>query len=596
MTILVFVLSLQAAPERERVNSVGMTLVRIEAGTFTRGSGTAPPRSRAEWESRDADESPAHPVTIRKAYFLGATEVTCAQYRAFDPEKKGADADPVTQVTWDQAVAYCRWLSAKEGKPYRLPSEAEWEYACRAGTTTAFSTGDAVNAEQAHFKGSKPLPVGGRPANPWGLFDMHGNVSEWCLDWYGDYAADAAVDPVGPFSGAARVTRGGNFLMGSPRHVRSANRSGHLPDDANRATGFRVAQADALDEPADRKVAVVPAEGPDPRVGPDPATPYFLDYGKENLGPKIPKDAWGPVFGAWNHYAALCALPDGSLLAAWYTTLDEAGRELAQAGSVLPAGKKQWTPAELFFDVPDVNDHAPVLLAHGGRVYHFFTQSLRGWDDAAVCLRIRESGAAWSAPRIILSRNDPRHLSQPTSAFAAADGTIVLACDGDGHRDERLLLSSDRGQTWTVAKGDLRKASGKNVLHPAIVPRADGAVLAFLRGADPMPLLASTDRGETWEPQELSFPGIGVGQKAAALRLASGALLLVSFDDKRKQFGGGAFAALSTDEGRMWPHVRRVDGVTGYLSAAQSPNGVLTVFGSKMTCVSFNEAWVKAGK
>jgi len=147
-----------------------------------------------------------------------------------------------------------------------------------------------------------------------------------------------------------------------------------------------------------------------------------------------------------------------------------------------------------------------------------------------------------------------------------------------------------------VAKGDLRKTSGKNVLHPAIVPRADGAVLAFLRGADPMPLLVSADRGETWEPQELPFPGISVGQKAAALRLSSGSLLLVSFDDKRKQFGGGTFAALSPDDGKTWPHVCRVDGVTGYLAAAQNPTGVITVFGSRMTCVSFNEAWVKAGK
>src|SRR5439155_5647188 len=98
--------------------------------------------------------------------------------------------------TWDQAVAFCRWLSDKEGKTYRLPTEAEWEYACRAGTTTAFSTGDSLDAKQANVGGKKALPVGVFAANAWGLCDMHGNVAEWCHDWYGPYEAGEALDPV----------------------------------------------------------------------------------------------------------------------------------------------------------------------------------------------------------------------------------------------------------------------------------------------------------------------------------------------------------------------------------------------------------------
>jgi hypothetical protein len=117
-----------------------------------------------------------------------------------------------------------------------------------------------------------------------------------------------------------------------------------------------------------------------------------------------------------------------------------------------------------------------------------------------------------------------------------------------------------------------------------------------MRGPDPMPMLVSKDLGETWEMEETPFPGISVGQKAAALRLSSGAILLISFDGKKKMFGGGTFAALSPDEGKTWPHVRKLDGVTGYLSATQAPNGVIYAFGSKMGCVAFNESWVKEGK
>jgi sulfatase modifying factor 1 len=529
-----------------------LQLVPVEPGEFVMGEGDGPPRTREEWKTRDWDESPAHKVKITKAFSIGATEVTNAQFRAFDPEHKGADAEPVTRVTWAQAVAYCDWLSKKEGKPYRLPTEAEWEYACRAGQ-----------------------PIGKK-------------VEEWCLDWYGPYEAGEQVDPVGRADGYARVVRGG---------ARASNRSGHLPEDANRLTGFRV----VVGEMPSTKPLPVPVvevrQEPAPKEGPDPSKPYFVDFAKEKKNPTIPKETWGPIFSAWNHFTTVCVCPNGDVLAAWYSTVDEAGRELCQASSRLRAGSDRWDPATLFFDVPGVNDHAPVLLCEGKRIYHFFTQSLKGWDDASDCVRTSDdSGATWSKPKIIVSRDDPKRLSQPCSAFVAKDGTIVLACDGDGHRDERLVTSSDGGKTWKVASGDMRKtAGGKYVIHPAIAPRADGSTVCFLRGPDPMPMLVTKDFGETWEAEETPFSGIGVGQKAAALRLASGAILLVSIDQK-KRAGGGTFAALSLDEGKTWPHVRKLEGVTGYMSAAQAPNGVVYAFGTRMSCVAFNEAWLKEGK
>jgi len=525
--------------------------VPIAPGEFVMGEGDGPPRTREEWKLREWDEAPAHRVKISRPFSMGAAEVTNAEYRAFDPTHKGPDGEPVTRVTWAQAVAYCDWLSKKEGKPCRLPTEAEWEFAFRGGQAI----------------GTK--------------------VREWCLDWYGPYEAGDQVDPVGRADGVSRVVRGGG---------RPADRSAFLPEDANRLTGFRIVIGET---PATKPlpVATIPvSQTPAPKDGPDPSTPYFVNFTKEGRNPSIPKESWGPIFSAWNHFSAICVCPNGDVLAAWYTTVSEEGKELAQASSRLRAGSDRWEPAALFFDVPGVNDHAPVLLTDGSKIYHFFTQSLRGWDDASDCVRISEdSGATWSKPKILLSRDDPRRMSQPCSAFVAKDGTIVLACDGDGHRDERLVTSRDGGKTWTVAAADMRKTA-KNGLHPAVVPRSGGAVLTFLRGPDPMPMLTSKDFGDSWELEETPFSGISVGQKAAALRLASGSILLVSIDGKKRSVGGGTFAALSPDDGKTWPSVRKLDGVTGYLSAAQAPNGVIYAFGSKMGCVAFNESWVKEGK
>ncbi len=237
-----------------------------------------------------------------------------------------------------------------------------------------------------------------------------------------------------------------------------------------------------------------------------------------------------------------------------------------------------------------------MLLSDGKRLYHFWLQAIRGWDDASIALRTSDdSGATWSKPRIILPRHDPQHLSQPCSAFVAKDGTIVLALDGDLHKDERIMTSADGGKTWKIGKGDLRAAAGKYAIHPAAAPLSDGSIIAFLRGPNPMPAFVSKDRGDTWQRRPTPFPGISGGQKAAALRLASGALLLVSIDTSKKLVGGGTFAALSLDDGKAWAHVRKVEGVTGYVSAAQAPNGVIYLFGTRMGCAAFNEAWVKEG-
>ncbi len=616
----------QTEPAKEITNSLGMKLVRVEPGRFLMGQGQTGPTSREEWQQRDGDEAPTHPIRISRPFYLGMHEVSNAQYEQFDPDharfrglagaSKG-DHEPVTFVTWDQAVAFCRWLSKKEGKPYRLPTEAEWEFACRADTTTPFSTGAELTVADANFgrsrEGNRPqttLPVGSYKPNPWGLCDMHGNVEEWCLDWYGPYEAGAQTDPVGRADGIARVTRGGSYNAAQParapvlptRYLRSSNRSGYLPEDANRCVGFRIVLGEM---PSTQPLPPAPPplnqqnvrQRPAARTGPAPDRPFVIDFPSQGKNPTIPANSWGPIFSQHNHFAAVCVCPNGDVLAAWYTCVSEPGRELALAASRLRAGSDRWEEASLFFDVPDVNDHAPVLLCDGKRIYHFCLQALLGWDDASIILRTSDdSGATWSKPRIILPRHDPRHLSQPCSAFVGKDGTIVLAVDGDKHKDERLLTSRDGGQTWKIGQGDLRAAAGQYAIHPAAAPLSDGSIITFMRGPKPMPAFVSKDLGDTWQARKTPFPGISGGMKATALRLASGGLLLCSIDTSKELVGGGTFAALSFDDGKTWPHIRKVEGVGGYMAAAQAPEGVIYLFGSRMGCAAFNEAWLKLGK
>jgi sulfatase modifying factor 1 len=166
-----------------------------------------------------------------------------------DPSKfKGADR-PVESVSWDDVTSFCRKLTEMErragrlpaGMAYQLPTEAQWEYACRAGTTTAFSFGESLTFRQANIRGGpgETTPVGTYPANPWGFHDMHGNVWEWCADWYGDYPNGAARDPLGPADGSYRVWRGGSW-SGTANYARCAIRYRNDPANSSTILGFRL--------------------------------------------------------------------------------------------------------------------------------------------------------------------------------------------------------------------------------------------------------------------------------------------------------------------------------------------------------------------
>ena len=241
--------SASEATAKSFVNSIGMKLILIPAGTFLMGS----PESEV---GRTNDETQHH-VTFTKHFYLGATEVAQGQWESVmgtTPWKgqryvQENSNNAANYVNWDDAVEFCRKLSDKEGKTYRLPTEAEWEYACRAGATTAYSFGD--DADQLRESGwfdknawdageRYAHAVGLKRANAFGLHDMHGNVWEWCSDWYGDYPTGHVTDPQGPTTGVKRVFRGGCWSSVSA-FCRSAYRYTYAPSYRDALVGLRLA-------------------------------------------------------------------------------------------------------------------------------------------------------------------------------------------------------------------------------------------------------------------------------------------------------------------------------------------------------------------
>jgi len=219
-------------------NTVGMTFVRIPAGSFVMGSPETEP-------GRDSDET-QHRVTLTRAFYLQVTEVTQGQWRAVmgnSPSRFGGCGDgcPVERVSWKDCQEFARRLNGKEGTTrYRLPTEAEWEYACRSGTAGPYY--DELDRTGWHGgnSGGGTKPVALKAPSAWGLYDMHGNVWEWCLDWYGNYPAGSVTDPEGPPAGSSHVCRGSSW-SDRPRFCRSANRGRNGPSHRGDGLGFRLA-------------------------------------------------------------------------------------------------------------------------------------------------------------------------------------------------------------------------------------------------------------------------------------------------------------------------------------------------------------------
>ena len=229
----------------------GMVFLHVAPGRFRMGSGP-------EVKERQEDETP-HEVELTRGFYLGKYEVTRAEWAAVmgrDPSqvRDCGPRCPVETVNYLSIQEFIERLEerSQDGSRFRLPTEAEWEYACRAGTTTPFSTGGNLTPEQANFDGrypyegyppgrylGRPAPVGSYPPNAWGFHDLHGNVWEWCEDWYGPYPAGAVRDPKGPETGTRRVIRGGSWYFDA-NSSRCALRYTHAPPDFGFSLGLRL--------------------------------------------------------------------------------------------------------------------------------------------------------------------------------------------------------------------------------------------------------------------------------------------------------------------------------------------------------------------
>ena len=227
-------------------NSVGIEMVLIPAGSFKMGRDP-------NFEDGSGDETPQHSVKISRPFYMGKTEVTQEQWvrvMGTNPSVFKGRTNPVENVSWEDVQTFIARLNEKEGtKAYRLPTEAEWEYAARAGGTGKYCFGDDEGELGAYAwyddnSGEKTHPVGQLKANTWGLYDVHGNVWEWTQDWYSDsyYASSPGTDPVGPTSGSDRVWRGGSWDDSAYR-ARAASRSSNTPGVRSYYLGFRLSRS-----------------------------------------------------------------------------------------------------------------------------------------------------------------------------------------------------------------------------------------------------------------------------------------------------------------------------------------------------------------
>ena len=656
-------------------NSIGMKFKPVSAGTYTRGGyhTPLPPELSADKPhllNGDFDEHPAHQVTITQPFYLGLYQVTNIEYEYFAPDHRSIrgklgfsndDDEAVVFVDWHQATAFCRWLTEKENIPYRLPTEAEWEYACRAGSQTHYHTGNQLpdishkNVRESWYPDPArsdgdsevvPLTVGQTLANEWGFYDMHGNVEEWCSDWYGPYQEEAQTNPVGYAEGNYRVTRGGSHST-KLYYLRSANRSGAVPKDQHWLIGFRVTIGEfPSTEP--RVISKLPlwatavkqeaVKGE--RQDFDPDRPYF-DSPKKYV--QIPEGSIGPLFSNHNHVPAIVSCPNGDLLAIWYSCVSERGRELNVVGSRLRFGQQEWEPAETFWGVPDRNNHASALWCDEvGKIYHFNGLSVAAtWGPLAMVMRTSEdNGATWSGPKLVHPEHTLRHMPIE-SVFRAQDESIVLVCDAvtGGNGGTALHISRDNGQTWVdPGEGQLTPTfeTGQRGhwiagIHASVVQVTDGRLMALGRGdtiEGKMPMSISEDMGQTWSYQPSQFPVVSGGQRCVLLRLKEGPIFLASFTGDRKDPAPmlitdasgqerevrGMFAALSLDEGQTWPHIRLIsddgsgreietmDGRLftmsfdsaepgGYLSVCQSADNLIHLITSQQH-YAFNLAWL----
>lgn len=627
---------------QEYINSIGIKMVRIPAGTFAMGNLLdTDPAKLGQFEMLthgDYDEQPVHQVTISHPFYISQTEITAAQYEEFrmDYQDAGRFTPYVTGVSWYDAEAFCKWLTEKEHRTYRLPTEAEWEYVARAGGTKLFGNSDTP-------------PKSGEP-NAFGVNNMNTDALEWVADWYGPYSFEPQIDPVGPVDGVARVVRGGGIMgpTGSgnhrelnglaPYYRRSSNRASVAPQyQGLHMIGFRIVEGPA---PTTKPTPVQPrlwsqfvkqADIP-ASDGPESARPWFhvrtiLTIPPDNALPDaIQAAGLDPGILGHIHAPGVIVCPNGDLLYIAFASPTPETEYLPNVlliATRLRFGSEEWDTPDVFYDFADVNDQTALLWNDKGTL-QLFTGGV-GLEGVPFRWQYsKDNGATWSKisfPSLvgIVGGFSPQPI---TNAFRTAAGTMYVASDAVGGHS-LLWASNDDGKTWYDTGG---RSAGR---HTAYVALKDGRSILALGGKNTnidgfMPAVISHDGGKSWgEPFKTQFPALSSNQRPTMIRLADGNLFLASDwqDHKGKQPAGvnqhGVFVALSSDDGKTWhmktlPHTlpheaalyrnranwsRYYDdyGTIGYSVARQGPNGLIHLI-STMTQPSLefemNETWI----
>lgn len=636
-------------------NSIGMKMIFIENGSFLMG---AQPDSfhigKPTSMSKDAplaDEQPAHRVTISKGFYMSETEVTIRQYRQFRKEYSGTGYfEPyATGISWNEALAFCKWLSKKEGKPYRLPTEAEWEYAYRAGSGELFWSGHQRPQEDT---------------NPWGLKNMASGAPEWCYDWLGAYPDTAQTDPVGYDNSWGKVIRGGAISTRNQKgkvfgpdtteiFYYAANRSSLPPDypkmyaagQRPHFIGFRVVLGELPQTaPAHFELGMafrgVSQRKADTGAGPSPDQPYFKSLPLISSPPDLTSPGDNQAVGLDDgiignlHSGGVTVCPNGDLLYIAFSSQPQKSENATNTTMVATRrryGSQEWEMPSLFYSLAGLNDQSALLWNDNGNIW-FFGGGRNFGNTPFRYTTSQDNGASWSAitfPEIKGTVGD--FAPQPiNSAFRGPHNTIYFGSDGSLDESTSsswatsfLWASDDDGNTWYDTGG---RTAGR---HTSFVMLKDGRILG-MGGKDSniegyMPQCFSSDLGKTWtEKSQTPFAALGSNQRPVIIRLKSGNLFMAGDFQNMKMFRNpppagiterGAYAALSTDNGKTWkikklpsvpPH-QSWKGITdkswpnegwgtlGYCTAVQSPNGIIHLLSSKsQPAMEFemNEAWI----
>lgn len=619
------------------------TFVKIESAKYSRGSDPASGvmhEGRRAQSGADWDEGPPHSVEV-SSFRIATKQVTMKQFAAFLPgyrqriEGRGltwADDLPAVFVDWNEATAYCEWVSKNSNQPCRLPTEAEWELAALQNDTGRLS----------------------------GIAD---GIQEWCHDWWEPYSDRALKNPHGPNSGSVRVVRdGGGGSVEEEKlpsemvaDFRISDRSATVPDDRRTRLGFRIVLGEFSDSASKRADSKIQAPFENVHQGDvvwdaaKQSDPQFWAGGKF-IDPPTDQFASLPY---WNrhHVPSLTYCDNGDLLATVFTAPFDNSDQMAILITRLRHGEKNWDAAARFFVAPDRNVTSATLFNAGdGTIHHYNGLGNNLCEDFSMIKRIsRDNGATWSEAKIVnrfpnkpASPENPSgsprlwpHMDLKSCTDAEGNRILLMSTDvGAGNElGSAVFISRDEGESWqeqtrTNWQSENFAIDGKEAgwiagIHAPVELGPDRSLLAIGRSnniAGFAPLSRSADFGKTWTYSASPFPPILSGQRSVLLRLEEGPLLFISFTDSSVNVregnisgmpffdakgntttGSGIFAALSFDNGETWPKKKLIPNwdkrpwksrYSGYLSSVQSPDRMIHLVNSKFY-YRFNLAWLK---